>query len=72
MEILGHIWFAAVCSVIALKPGPLELRGAFSKGPWHTVERRNELVIRAVALTIGVLIWIDLVLILTGGPRLLR
>jgi hypothetical protein len=72
MEIVGHIWFATFCSVLALKPGPLRIRGALSRGPWHTVERPNALIIRGVSLVIAVIVWINLALILTGRPPILH
>ena len=72
MEIVSDIWIAGFCSVLALMPGPLRVRGAFSRGPYHTVHRPNALIIRGVALVIAVLVWIDLALILSGKPRILH
>ncbi len=72
MQIFAHIWFATFFSVFVLKPGPLRLRGALSRGPSHTVDRPNSLIIRGVSLAIALLVWIDLTLILTGRPPILH
>ena len=72
MDTFGHTLFAVFFTLIALKPGPLQIRGAHSRGPWLTVAPRNARIIRAIALVFATLIWIDLWLWWTGRAPLLR
>jgi hypothetical protein len=72
MDTFSQILLAAFFTFIALKPGPLEIRAAKSRGPWHTFASRNARIIRAIALVFATLIWIDLWLRWTGRAPLLH
>ena len=72
MNIFAHLWFGGWFSLVGLQRGPLRLRGAFSRGPGHIVEPRNARIIRAMALVIAIITWIDLALILSGHKPILN
>jgi len=74
MELFAEIFFAVFCSILALQPGPLRLGPAMPRRrrEYHTVSRRNELIIRSVAFVFGLITWVDVVMMLTGSPRILQ
>jgi len=74
MQLFAETVFAVFCSALALQPGPLRLGPAMPRRrrEYHTVPRRNELIIRGVAFVFGLIAWIDVVMTVTGRPRILH